>query len=114
MSVDIDFIKTTSCPICGCQTVVTESVETEVGGQRIRKHVNGAKWEMREFACGYRVSYIPNYLREEVTHGCANDPELGRMREMMAQTKAALYQQIDASGCDDKFKERLKEAIKYT
>lgn len=112
--VDIDFIKTTSCPICGCQTVVSESVETDRTRRReIRRHCNGGKWEHRIFACGYHVHYCPNFCCEEVLEKCAFDQDEAARAEKRKKLKQALVKQIDEGDCQEDYKERLMRAIEY-
>lgn len=112
--VSIDFIKTASCPICGCKTVVSESVEVDcVSGREVRRHCNGGKWEHRKFACGYHVHYVPNYGREEILGKCAFDPDEAARAEKRKALKQALVQQIDAGDCQEDYKERLMQAIEY-
>lgn len=109
--VNIEFISTAACPVCGCKTVVSESVETSFG--TVRRHTNGTKWEHRRFACGYYVHYVPNYGREEVLRACSLDPEEKKKKERQAQLKEAVIQKIDDGDCPDEYKERLKRAIEY-
>jgi superfamily I DNA and RNA helicase len=61
-------IMTHECTECGCNVVVRESIDTSpLHGKRnyrvIRTHVNGERWETREFLCGGTVSYVPNYSK---------------------------------------------------
>ena len=72
------FVKTDRCPVCGCDVVIREDIEsTTIGGKTgIREHSNGGRWETRTFACGYRVGYSPNYMREEAEGKCSCDPDL--------------------------------------
>jgi len=111
--VDIEFIKTTSCPVCGCKVVVSESVETEFNTTKVRQHCNGGKWEHRKFACGYHVSYCPNYMAEEVVGKCALDPEDAIRAKKRADLKTSLINHIITGDCQDDYKERLLQAIKY-
>lgn len=111
--VKIDFIKTEVCPVCGCQTVISESVETEFGGVNVRHHSNGAKWEYREFACGYKVHFCPNFMKEEVLRKCHFDPDEAEKRERQKIVKQLVYQQIESGECDDAYKSALKRAIEY-
>ena len=55
--------------------VVAESVEIDRDTHQIRRHTNGGSWEYREFACGYKVHYSPNFRKEEVLKKCVFDPE---------------------------------------
>lgn len=111
--VNISFIKTIFCPICGCQTVVSESVEVDNERRKIREHCNGGHWEHRTFACGYHVYYCPNYGYEEVIGKCKFDPDEMARAEKRKAFKQYLIQKIDDGDCQDDYKKRLKEAIQY-
>lgn len=112
--VDIDFIRTTSCPICGCKTIVSESVETDcIRKGEVRRHCNGGKWEHRIFACGYHVYFCPNYGREEILGKCAFDPEEAARAEKRKALKMSLLEHIEHGDCQDDYKERLLRAIEY-
>ena len=111
--VNITFIKTNQCPVCGCKNISLESIESDNDRAEFRRHANGATWETREFACGYRVMYVPNYRHEEVITHCHFDPEIAKEKERKKKAKETILQQIDAAECDDKYKERLRAAIQY-
>jgi hypothetical protein len=111
--VDIDFIKTTHCPICGCQTVISESVEIENGTHKARVHTNGGKWEYRTFACGYGVHYCPNFSKEQVVHKCDFDADEIKKKKQNEQAKNDVIAYIEDITCSDEYRERLKDAIKY-
>lgn len=112
--VTLDFITTTACPVCGCQVVVSESVEVERFGDRtIRRHCNGGKWEYREFACGCRVHYCPNFMKEEIVQKCAFDPDEAALKEKQNTLKMSIVQQIEAGDCPDNYKTRLKQLLEY-
>ena len=40
-------IKTEKCPVCGCDAVIQEWVDTNFDNTKIRKHCNGRHWEHR-------------------------------------------------------------------
>lgn len=111
--VDINFIKTTSCPVCGCRTVVSESVEIDRDTHKIRCHANGGNWEDREFACGYKVHYCPNFYKEEVLKKCAFDQEEAAKMQKRGQAKKLVAQQIKSSECDEDYKNKLMQAIEW-
>lgn len=71
---ELKHIKTNKCPICGCSEVIMESVDREWNGDGILYHTNGGRWETREFACGYKVQFVPNFGNEKVKKKCALDP----------------------------------------
>ncbi len=109
--VEINSIRTTECPICGCKTIVSESVETF--RNQINEHCNGGRWEHRIFACGYHTHYCPNYGKEERLGKCAFDPEEAARAKRRETLRATLLKEIDAGECEDAYKERLRQALKY-
>lgn len=111
--VEINFIKTTSCPVCGCRTVVSESVEIDRDTHKIRCHAHGGNWEYREFACGYEVHYCPNFHKEEVLKKCVFDQEEAAKKQKREQMKQFVVQQIRSGECDEDYKNRLMQAIEY-
>lgn len=70
----LNFIETDKCPICGCDIVIEESIETETGRMGIRVHTNGGRWEHRKFLCGKEIIYCPNFRREELKGNCKRAP----------------------------------------
>lgn len=73
-------IKTTSCPTCNCDQVIKEEVEiTGIFGapwnRGVFTHVNGHRWETRQFLCGTTIKYIPNFSGEEFYGKCSYTPE---------------------------------------
>ncbi len=67
---NLKHIKTKACPYCLCNTIVRESFDC--WDNKPRKHTNGQYWETREFACGYKTQWVPNFQREECSHECEN------------------------------------------
>lgn len=72
--------KTTSCPTCGCTTVVCESLQLLSSGRKRKRrivsvHTNGGKWETREFLCGYSCEYVPNLEKVQDAAPCLDNPE---------------------------------------
>ena len=70
-------------------------------------------WEKRQFACGYEVSFIPNFNCEQVTHVCRFDPEIETQNKFKEQAKKAILDQINAAECSDEYKNRLRSAIAH-
>lgn len=70
---NLKFIKTDKCPICGCDTVISESVDTGYNNTKVLEHCNGGLWENRDFLCGFKVKYSPNFAKEEYVNNCRND-----------------------------------------
>lgn len=71
---NLNYIKTNKCPVCGCTEVIEESVETDCVTEGIRVHSNGGSWEHRTFLCGMEIRYIPNFRSETMAGRCKNDP----------------------------------------
>lgn len=95
-------IKDEVCHTCGAE-VVSETRET-------REHVNGDRWETRQFACGCKLEYIPNYRKFQISRPCDNDPELvakRAARDAAADKITAFVNKLDV---DDEYKKAvLKE-----
>lgn len=109
--VTIQHIKTTKCPVCGCDTIVEEHVETEIGSTKIRRHTNGGVWEHRKFACGLRIDYIPNFEEEHVARKCTQDPEVLAENAMKLAAKSAVLDFIVGLDCSEYYKQVLSNAI---
>lgn len=110
---NLEFVKTSCCPTCGCDIVAEETVELNGDRKSIRRHSNGGAWEQRTFACGCRVSYCPNFRKEEITGKCVNDPKYIEMMRKRAAAKKVLYSAIKELDVDDTYRERLKNAVKF-
>lgn len=91
---ELKHITTTACPICGWTEIVRESIKCTHMGQdgerKIQLHTNGAAWENREFLCGKRIEYVPNYGKEMSVGVCFHDPEVMRIREKRNADKEKL------------------------
>ena len=109
----LNYIKTDRCPICGCNIVVNESVETECNSIKIREHSNGGRWEYRKFACGCTIHYCPNFRKEEIKNECSLDPKKIEREKKRNEAKNILYNTIDNLDIDERYKNRLADAIKY-
>ena len=71
---ELKHIRTNKCLVCGCTEVISEEIEKEFYSSKIRYHTNGGRWETREFACGYKVGFVPNDGEEIVKKRCVHDP----------------------------------------
>lgn len=111
--VPIRHIKTTACPICGCKTIVAESVELELNRQDIRRRCNGGQWEYRSFACGYQTKFIPNFFSEAKGASCRNDPELIERGRKAKELKAQIMEVIESSDAPDCVKTSFADRIRY-
>lgn len=113
--VNIQFIKTTQCPVCGCDTVVGEAVEVDRLGanRKIRRHCNGTTWETREFACGYSTACIPNFDCEEERGKCGLGLEEAKRKAAEAEAKVKILHEIETCLCTDNYKKKMKSALEY-
>lgn len=107
------YIKTDRCPVCGCAIVVSESVETEINSDKIRVHSNGYRWEYRRFACGYETHFSPNFVKEYAKKECSLDPKKLERETKRSEAKNALYVAIKKLDVDEEYKSRLWNAIIY-
>lgn len=111
--VPIKSIKTTSCPVCGCTTIVLESIEVEVGSTTVRTHCFGGQWETRKFACGYEVQYTPNFGKERKVISCKNDPKLIAIKQKTKDLKENILDMINGSDLPDYIKSRFSDNIQW-
>lgn len=75
---------------------------------KISEHCNGQRHETRKFACGYEVSWIPNYNREvPKEHSCNNDPELKLIKDKRSLAIEKLNKVIDELDVDKIFRHHL-------
>lgn len=102
-------LKTEKCPTCGAEPYM-EGVEVEWGTDgKIMRHVNGQRWEWRQFLCGCRVGWVPNFERSEVLrgHDCRHSPEV-RARELKREKAAEqLRKTVESLDVDDVFKREV-------
>lgn len=103
----LKYVKTTKCPICGCEEIVREEVGTMNG--QISYHCNGTRWETRGFACGYIVRYVPNFCAEEVVGKCLKTKEKENNEHNKIIDKLISY--LNSIECSDKIKINIKESL---
>ncbi|MBN1074716.1 hypothetical protein DVV91_10215 [Clostridium botulinum] len=104
-------IQTIKCPICGCMEIVKEYVETTCFSEpKVRQHCNGTRWEYREFLCGYKVQYVPNYSRELVSEKseCFYDPKVIVRKEKEKQDKEQLVKILEENSISQVLIDRIK------
>lgn len=109
----LDYIETNKCPVCGCDVVVSESIETEFNSTKIRMHSSGGRWEYRKFACGCEIHYCPNFRREIIQKECILDPKRIEREKKRSKAKDTLYVTIETFDVDEEYKNHLRNAIKY-
>ena len=105
----LNHIRTNSCAACGAG-IVGEELETHDG--QIRQHVNGQRWELRKFACGHTVKWIPNFSREETAAKCPHEQNEVEKRSRREAAAAALSTRLDELDVDAEFRKSFSAAIK--
>lgn len=105
------YLKVAVCPICSAapQQEGVEVAWTD-GGAKVRVHANGQRWEWRQFLCGYRVQWVPNFERVEAVYGheCRSAPE-SKAKQLKRESAAAkLKAFIDALDVDDAYKRDVR------
>lgn len=113
----LEHIKEENCPICGCQIIINEEVELDRISDKlkIRRHCNGQQWEHRTFACGQRISWIPNFSNSELsqTYTCKRNPEYIEKKEKREKAKDRVISYIqNLDNVDVDFKTRMEHEIK--
>lgn len=108
---NLQFIRTSACPVCGCSLVRCERVEVE--NNKIREHTNGGHWETREFACGYITEYIPNYMSEAMKKNCPNNPAIIAEKQRKNDLINKLIKTIQESNCDENYKMNLLSSFSW-
>jgi hypothetical protein len=97
----LEFLKGNSCPHCGCKVVSFEGREIDrfarQGEFKYRQHCNGGYHEYRQFACGCRLEYSPNFSRtlESDSYSCGNNPEYLAKQARKEEFKKALKNFIE-------------------
>ena len=96
------------CPICVSSLIVKEWKD--------HKHVNGYWNQYREFDCGYRLHFSPNFMRtdKDKYSSCEHDPVIIARDEKRVVAKARLTRYIERYlDADNEWKVKLEGAISY-
>lgn len=112
----LNYIKTVTCPICGCTEIIKEYVEATIyQNPEVNQHTNGTRWEHREFLCGYKVEYIPNFLREFTSENsqCFYDPEVIKRKQKEKEDKENLVSLLEKHNISPTLIERVKMHCLY-
>lgn len=88
-----------TCPECGARTVA-ESCHTI--------HVNGQGFEHREFACGCKLSYVPNFHQLQTSTPCPNSPAQKKLEARRRVAHEELMRFIATLDLTDEDKELVK------
>lgn len=104
---NLRFIRDLVCPVCGCTTIVAESIRTDPMNMRLLTHVNGGLWESRQFLCGQVLEYIPNFERTQLSghRVCTNNVTYKLEQKQIDESKALLIQFIDSLPLTDSRKD---------
>lgn len=90
-------LTTTSCPDCGCDTIICEAVQPDVRKEKILQHCNGQRWESRTFLCGAKVEWSPNFERVVGIYKCTRTDEYQKREEERSRIHKQiqlLYEQL--------------------
>lgn len=101
-------IKTTACPHCSTQCVSYEQVDVDYVNRQYLYYANDERGEVREFACGYRISYIPQFSQEESTSMCRDSQAYRTRVEKREAARDAVMKYIDTLDVDEVYREGLK------
>jgi hypothetical protein len=88
-------IKEQTCPECGARAVE----EHQLG-----QHSSGRWNEVRKFACGLTLVFIPNFERTEKTTLCRNSAEYKAKQAKRRAAQAALVDFLTKLDVDEDFK----------
>lgn len=106
---NLRFLKTEQCPECGCSVVVNEGLETTWKDREVKTHCNGKQWEYREFRCGHKRTYVPNFSSEEVTTMCQETASYKVKQELEDNIHGLGYLSLDIGKIKD-----IEKALKLT
>jgi hypothetical protein len=101
-------IKETKCPDCGCSEIKSEKREA--------LHTNGYWNEYREFDCGLRLHFSPNYMKtsQAKLYSCSKSKSALAKKQKRAEAVQRLNKYIKRLDVDDSFKGSLLNHIKYS
>ena len=116
---NLKHIKTTKCPKCNCDLVVSESIEcwSALNDDKIRhpprynQHCNGQLWERRAFGCGFSVKWIPNFEKEEFVSQCKMSSEYVNMLQKRKMLLAKINSILVEADVDDEYRQRIKNYL---
>ena len=101
----LNHIKDIRCPICEAEMIA---------GGKNNKHSNGNWNEWREFECGYKLEFSPNFMKVQAArnYSCTNDPKYQEknLKRKQANVKIASY--IGKLDVDKEYKNKLLDKVK--
>ncbi len=99
---------------------ITEQVCATCGAEPIcdqwngHTHINGQRFEEREFACGRRVQWIPNFERMGVLHECPKHPAMAATLKLREEDERAFVELAESRGWSEERIASLRSFLKYT
>ena len=101
----IEHIKETACPHCGAK-VKSES--------RQDQHCNGHWNEYREFSCGFKLHFIPNFMEVFPKTECKNSEEvINRVKVDKKFLKELVTSIEENKDISEDLKANLVDTLKY-
>lgn len=94
-------IKDTVCPECGARCY--KSMQSS-------QHTNGQWNEYREFQCGYKIHYSPNFQKLNVERRCPNSVDFKAIQLKRDKATKKLLRSIDRLDVDTTFKSFMKSS----
>ena len=101
---ELNHITDETCRVCNAIAII----DTKEG-----QHANGQWRESREFNCGAKIRYSPNFGEEHCNKPCPNSPELLVIKEKREIAMTKLRKYIKRLQVDKEFKDKLLYTIKY-
>jgi hypothetical protein len=99
-TMELQMITQPVCATCGAMAVTDHRDK--------QAHVNGKRRETREFACGARLEYSPNFgcVRDEKV--CPKNPAMMEQERHRRALRIGIGELIDRSEADDEYKRTLR------
>lgn len=105
MTLTLAWVKTSECPFCGDHRISKEVSESQ--------HCNGAWNQSREFTCGYKVAWSPNFSRLEVKQGCRRSEEHAKGQAEAQRLELSFIRSVNKSKLTATQKRRALNSISY-
>ena len=99
----LKYIKEERCVICQAPSVLER--------QPTRSHSNGGIQEERQFDCGRRLEYSPNFLRVEVIKECPKHPVICEINQKRDTATRLLREFIDQLDVDEAWKTSKRRSL---